>query len=169
MTANILTQPRLKELLYYNPDTGIFSWKISPAYHIKIGAIAGTRCSGYIRIRVDKKNYKAHRLAFLYMDGKWPQGQVDHGDHIRHNNKWGNLCSGTHQENQKNASMRKDNTSGITGVHWCKRDKRWTAKIRNNTILNNLGSFTDKFEAICARMSANNKYGYHKNHGVKHE
>ena len=162
--CKMITQSELKKILNYNQETGLFTWAISRG-SVKIGDIAGTKHLGYIRIKINKKPYRAHRLAFLWMEGYMP-AFVDHDDHIRHNNKWSNLNPATCQENQKNASKRKDNTSGVTGVYWCRRDRKWMAKIRNNGILNNLGSFTDRFGAICTRMSANNKYNFHKNHGA---
>jgi hypothetical protein len=75
----VLTQERIKELLDYDPDTGIFKWKISKARSIKVNNIAGGAEQGkYHRIRIDGKNYVAHRLAWLYVYGKWPDEYIDH-------------------------------------------------------------------------------------------
>ena len=71
------------------------------------------------------------------------------------------------QENGKNRPMQKNNTSGVVGVHRCKTHNRWVAYTKVDGKFINLGYFKDKFEAICARMSANNKYGFHANHGNK--
>lgn len=160
-----LTQARLKELLHYNPDTGIFTWLESRGT-IKIGAIACTSTSaGYIRISIDGKDYLAHRLVWLYMKGYFPPCQIDHEDHIRHHNWFSNLRSATDSDNRKNQSMRKNNLSGFTGVYWCKPTKKWVSQIKVNGKQKYLGSFTEKQMAISCREGANIKYGYHINHG----
>jgi len=162
----MITQSEPKELLHYDPEIGIFTRLIRTTNRIKIGDIAGTdHNAGYIAITVKGKLYLAHRLAWLYMTGEWPK-EIDHINHVRNDNRWVNLQDGTRSDNQRNQSLHNKNTSGITGVHWCKRDRRWVAQIRNIRERIRLGSFTDKFEAICARKSADNKYGYHANHGA---
>jgi len=95
----MITQKELKELLHYNPDTGIFTRLIKTASSVQIGDVAGCKhkANGYIIINVLGIPYRAHRLAWLYMTGRWPKHQVDHDDHIRHNNKWSNLFEATNQ------------------------------------------------------------------------
>ena len=159
----MITQNKLKKALDYNPKTGVFTWKISPNRKIKIGSVAGCldKSIGYIVIRVNKKNYLAHRLAWLYVHGVWPKEDIDHDDHNRTNNGIDNLKSSNKQKNAKNMSLRIDSKSLVTGVAWHKATSKWRAYIGSL----HLGVFTDKFEAICARMSANNKHGFHENHG----
>ena len=160
----MITQKELRETLHYNPETGVFTWRKSRA-GVGVGSCAGTKnANGYIIICCYGKLYRAHRLAWLYMTGEWPKDQVDHENHIRHDNRWENLREATRQENHKNRSMYKNNTSGVTGVYWDKG--KWKAYIRVDEKDKNLGRFTDKFEAICARKSGDNKYGYHENHGA---
>ncbi len=161
----MITQKELKEVLHYDPETGVFAWIKQVSYKTKIGDIAGTKhkANGYIYIIFQRKQYRAHRLAWLYMKGEWPKTEIDHDDQIRDNNKWLNLNEATSQQNKRNQSLRKDNASGVTGVSPCKR--KWRAHIQIAGKFIHLGLFIDKFEAICARMSANNKYGFHKNHG----
>ena len=84
---NQLTQERLKELLHYDPETGYFTWKISPNNAVKVGSVAGTSMNNYIRIIIDHKAYLAHRLAFLYMEGYFPEHEVDHINRIRDDNR----------------------------------------------------------------------------------
>jgi len=163
----MLTQERLKERLYYDPMTGLFTWLIPKARWLSVGAIAGYKMqTGYIQIGIDGRYYSAHRLACFYMKGYWPK-QMDHEDHIRHNNKWDNLREATCTQNSRNSSLRVDNKTGIAGVKWDKRTKKWKARIGANRKLITIGYFVDKFEAICARKSAEFKYGYHANHGMK--
>lgn len=161
----MITQERLKEVLEYCPETGDFTW--IKAKKGMQGNVAGTlESSGYIRIRLDYKGYRAHRLAFLYMTGSFPVDQVDHHDHVKHNNRWLNLKEATNQENQKNHPMDKRNTSGFTGVGWIRANKKWQAKAMVDGKLKNLGFFLDKSDAIAARKAANIKYGFHQNHGL---
>ena len=166
MNSQIITQTELKEILNYNPDTGVFTWLVKPSSKVNVGDIAGyTNEKGYIRIRVNKKRYMAHRLAWLFMTGYWPKKEIDHIDHIRGNNKWGNLREATHQENGKNQKLHKSNKSGVCGVHWNKHNKSWDAQIMVRGKQMPLGQFKDKFEAVCARKSAERKNNFHKNHG----
>ena len=157
-----LTQAELKEILNYNPDTGIFTWKIKPCNQIHIGDIAGTlnkskRC-GYTVIQINKKRYQTHRLAWLYMTGNFPINQIDHINHIRTDNRIENLRDVTNQENQFNRSLQKDNTSGYTGVHWHKQANKWVTQIQINGKIIHLGLFNNPEEASQAYQEAKVKY-----------
>lgn len=100
----MITQKELIEILIYCPDTGIFRWKIKVSRKNNIGAIAGHlhRKTGYIRIIIKGKQYRANRLAWLYMTGEWPKNQVDHKNKVRHDNIWLNLRDLTNRENCNN-------------------------------------------------------------------
>lgn len=162
----MITQKELKELLHYDPDTGDFTWMVKPCSRILVGYIAGTTNKyGYVRIGINKKIYPAHWLAWLYMTGEWPEYQIDHEDHVRDNNRWLNLRKATHIENCKNRSLDKRNISGVAGVIWDKSRGLWSAELGSNSKKIFLGRYGDIFEAYCARLSANNKYGFHENHG----
>ena len=150
----MLTQEKLKTILRYNSSTGEFSRKCSQ------------NGDGYNFIWIEGKQIAAHRLAWLYMMGIWPD-EIDHINHCKSDNKWKNLREVTGIENKKNKPMHKNNTSGVCGIYWEKDRKKWLASVRINTKNVNLGRFDDKFEAICARLSANNKYDFHFNHGRK--
>jgi len=164
----MITQKELKSLLGYNYETGVFTWMISPSRGVKTGDIAGClrESDGYIIIRISGKSYYAHRLAWVYMTGEWPEYQIDHDDHIRHNNKWDNLNAATSQENGKNKSKNRRNKSGVTGVNWFKGSEKWIAQIQTDSKKEYLGLFEDKFEAICKRKSAELDHGFHRNHGA---
>lgn len=126
-----LTQQRLKEVLHYNWETGVWTWIKKPskrANRAVMGAIAGTMTAeGYISIQLDGAAYKAHRLAFLYMKGRWPAIDVDHKDMNRANNRWLNLREATRALNIANTKRRSDNQSGFKGVRLQKN--RWLARI----------------------------------------
>lgn len=161
----MLTQERLKELLKYDSNTGIFTW-IKASQGIKASSQAGCKANGYILIGIDYQLYQAHRLAWLYIYGSLPKKQIDHINHNRADNRIINLREVTHQENTKNAPKRKTNTSGVTGVSWDKDTNKWRSQITINGKATYLGIFSDKLDAICARKSAENKNGFHKNHGI---
>jgi HNH endonuclease len=128
-----LTQQRLKELLRYDPETGEFWWMVAAAQRISSGDKAGHKnVRGYIDIRIDGIKYRAPRLAFLYMTGKFPDKEADHKDGDRSNNRWTNLREATSGDNKANTMLRSDNTSGLKGVHWNRRDCNWRAQICAN-------------------------------------
>ena len=160
----MITQARLKKLLNYNPETGMFTWIKRAANRIHIGDIAGYMRDGYIVIRVGNFDHGAHRLAWLYMTGEWPE-QIDHISHVKSDNKWCNLRKVSHAENQRNAPLRRDNVSGSAGVYWNKKDKKWRASIGDNGKKIYLGNFDKKEDAETTRKAAEIKYGYHENHG----
>ena len=152
-----ITQERLKQVLYYSHETGCFTWRESSAtrpqgggpghcYGDKAGSIA--KSSGYVIIYVDSLKYYAHRLAFLYMTGEWPiNGQADHRDRCRNNNKWFNLRDASPTKNKYNERMRKNNTTGYKGVSYSIRDKAYRARITENGKERGLGYFKTAEEA----------------------
>ena len=130
-----ITQEVLKEHLNYCPITGIFTWRKSEAVFVKEGDIAGCKDNkGYIIITLYNKNYKAHRLAFLYMDGFMPEldYDIDHADRNPSNNVWDNLRLATKTENRRNMASTRGNT-GIKGVHKLKGSEKYRANIRFNS------------------------------------
>lgn len=147
-----LTQNRLKELLVYDPDTGGFVWRRTKG-RAKAGQPAGaTDTYGYRVIRVDGVLYKAHRLAWLYVHGKWPDGLLDHINRAPGDNRLLNLREVTQSENSHNSNRRAK--SGVPGVRWRSDRHRWVAQIRIGYRQHVLGSFTSKDEAIAARRHA---------------
>jgi len=157
-----LTQERLKELLYYDPETGFFYWK-KCGLKAKVGDIAGYKdIKGYIHIGVENKSYLAHRLAFLYMKGHFPKGEVDHIDINPSNNKWKNLRDVSHWVNMKNRKKSVKSITGIQGVGYFQGliygDWWATIKVSNKYVL--LGYFATKAEAAKARWEAEVKHNY---------
>lgn len=134
----MLTQARLCELLSYNRSTGQFTWKESRG-SVAAGTPAGTPKDGYLVIRIDKALYRAHRLAWLYETGEFPEGHLDHENNNRAINVFDNLRSADFKQNGANMSIHKDNTSGYKGVSWNKGKKKWQTKIKNKHI----GYFVD--------------------------
>ena len=150
----MITQSRLKELLHYNPDTGIFIRKVS-RQGIRADGVAGyTRKDGYIQIKIDNKNYFAQRLAWLDYYGYLPENELDHIDRIRHHNWIDNLRKASQQCNLRNTGNRGDNTSSVKGVFFDKARQKWRALIYLDSGGYHLGSFTDFTEAVAHRLAA---------------
>lgn len=151
----ILQADRLRELLHYDPDTGIFRWLVASANRIKINSVAGTKSSkGYLRIQIDRKIYPAHRLAWVYVYGAWPKGFIDHINRDRADNRLCNLRDATASENMRNCGVRKNNTSGYKGVSYWAHKKLWAAQIRLNNKNTLLGMFDTPEAAAAAYKTA---------------
>lgn len=165
----MVTAARVRELLSYDPETGEFRWKVDRK-QMKAGSIAGYACEfrngkKYWHIGVDGNLYGAHRLAWLVTHGEFPPEDIDHIDGNGLNNRLENLRAVSHDENGRNQRKYSNNTSGVSGVGWYKRDQKWQAKIRVNRKLVHLGYFSSKEEAVAARKAAEAKYNFHENHG----
>jgi hypothetical protein len=163
----------LKKLLKYDRKTGVFTWKPrgNPRFDTRFaGTVAGCEhTSGRGRkswaIKLNGRKYYAHILAWAYVNGEWPEEEIDHVDHNTLNNRIRNLRHVTNAENKKNLPKRADNCSGVTGVYRCVSANRWVASIVVARKKVYLGQFREKTDAIAARLKANEKYGYHRNHG----
>ena len=135
----MITQSELKELLNYNQDTGIFTW-------IKTGKVAGGYLtSGYKRIGVKNKSYLYHRLAWLYVYGKFTKDTIDHINGNKSDNRINNLREATFVENKQNSKKSTKNTSGSKNVVWNKNCKKWQVQIWLNRKSKYIGLF-DNFE-----------------------
>jgi hypothetical protein len=138
----------LKELLSYEPETGIFRWKSSRG-RVKAGDVAG--CSknscGYVQIKVKGLSCKAHRLAWLFVYGDIPKEEIDHINGIRADNRICNLRLATRAQNQRNRGITKRSSSGLKGAYWYPRLNCWVAKIRVNGRLLHLGYWPSKYSA----------------------
>lgn len=151
-----LSAERLREVLLYDPKTGIFTWlarrqKVSP------GAVAGTNHSeGYRRIVVDSKFYYAHRLAWLYVNGNWPANSIDHIDGDRSNNRISNLRDASDDVNSQNlhGAQINNKTSGLLGVCFSKNAGKFHAQITHKRKPIHLGFFDDKNDAHQAYLDA---------------
>lgn len=155
----MITQSRLKEVLDYNPETGMFVWKLSRGRNARLGENAGSmRCDGYIAIKIDGKSYKAHRLAWLFIYGYLPKNDTDHRDHDRSNNRINNLRDVTRSENQENQIKARTNnvSTRLLGVYF--RDdysiNKYVAKIRISGKLTPLGCFSTAESAHAAYVAA---------------
>jgi len=137
-----LTQARLKELLRYDPETGHFTWIKSTSNRAPVGNRAGAwGADGYLRISVDCSDYLAHRLAFLYVTGKFPSEDADHINRVPGDNRWANLRPASRAQNAANKGLQTNNTSGFRGVTWHALSGKWTAAVKKNRKKIYLGLF----------------------------
>jgi hypothetical protein len=157
----MITAIRLRELLDYDPQSGIFRWR----RQINVGTSAqGARnrwaerragvmtVHGYWIISVDNERLRAARLAWLYMTGKWPDEHIDHINGDPADDRWANLREATRSENMANAKLlRLNNTSGARGVSWNKRLGKWHARVNFQRQLHHVGYFDSFEEAVAAR------------------
>lgn len=165
MSNIILTQAKVRELFYY--DGKQLVWKIIPKGKNKVGKVAGCVCksSGYTIIGWKGKYYKAHRLIWLYVYGNTPN-KIDHINHNRSDNRIENLRSVDYLTNSRNRKADSVGKNPYTGVTWNKRSKKWVVSIKPSSKRVHLGYFNDLEEAISIRLTANNHYGFHENHGL---
>lgn len=166
----MITQDRLKAMFHYDQDTGVFT-RIAVnerSTRWKAGQVAGytdhyTKDLSYRKIGIDGVDHKAHRLAFLYVTGRFPKGDIDHIDGNGLNNAFTNLREVSHAANLRNQKMHVTNTSGHMGVSWRADSKKWRVRLCSKTI----GHFPTFEQAVAARKMAEVANGYHENHGRK--
>jgi len=168
------SQETVKRLLHYDKETGIFTWKERPISDFKDdmnpsmshitwnaqykGAIAGSNSGNYVRIQIEKTPFAAHKLAWIYVHGDEYQGDIDHKNRKKRDNRIDNLRPTNHSLNMFNSSKFVTNTSGVKGVMRGKRG-RWKAGIMIDGKHIYLGSFSCVSEAADARREAEVKYG----------
>ncbi|MFP5516359.1 MAG: HNH endonuclease [Alphaproteobacteria bacterium] len=154
-----LSHARLRELLNYDPETGVFTWKVTTGNRVRAGARAGSVTDkGYRLIQIDGVRYQEHRLAFLYMTGAVPALDIDHINRIGSDNRWVNLRPATKTQNQGNVGLLKTNTSGVRGVYWDAKRSKFHARIRINDRSKHIGYFGSIHEAAAAYAAAAKKH-----------
>lgn len=158
-----LTAEYLRSILHYDPETGLFTWReradMSPQWN---GRYAGQRAGSplpnkhttYIRIKINDRAYKAHRLAWLYVTGEWPSGRLDHRDGDGLHNWFDNLREATGTQNKGNSRRPSHNTTGLKGVRRSHNGKRWAAQIKINGRYLHLGMYDTPELAHAAYVEA---------------
>ena len=180
MSKKELPSPELlRQLLRYEPDTGKLYWKERTPDMFDDGrcksfnsqfankeAFTFTGRDGYKHGNVlNQRPYLAHRVIWAIVHGKWPLNHIDHINGIRDDNRIVNLRDVSRGQNQRNLKLPTNNTSGVIGVSWANREKKWNAYITVDRRRRSLGYFTDFAEAVSARKEAEAKYDFHPNHG----
>lgn len=155
-----LSYGRLSELLTYNPETGVFRWKIARGRSRAGGPAGNVDKSGYVMIRLDKRLYAAHRLAWRYVHGLWPPhgALVDHINMDRADNRIANLRLATHSQNKANRAAPVTNTTGYKGVWFDKRRGKFVAALKVEGTTKHIGYFTLASDAHDAYKQAAREY-----------
>lgn len=170
----------LLECFNYNADTGVISWRERPCHHFASegyqrswnSKFANTAAGylaedGYLEIGIRDKNHKAHRIIWAIYTGSYPEQYIDHLNGVRSDNRICNLRAVDKQENGVNTKIHSNNSSGVSGVMWCKRTKRWEVYIRAEGKKKHLGRYVEFDVAVNVRRQAEITYGYHPNHGKR--
>lgn len=148
------------ELLSYEPKTGHFYWKEDRGGFAKRGSRAGAvDANGYVNIRVRRRLYKAHRLAWLYIHGVWPELDIDHINGNKADNRLCNLRLATSAQNVANSNVRCDSKLGLKGVRLaggCTR--RWVARITEDGTRRVIGRYSSPEAAYAAYCEAAAKH-----------
>lgn len=146
-----------------NPERRAKSWNMRLALK---PAFTHINRHGYYCGQIFATQLLAHRVVWLLHYGKWPDGQIDHVNHVRLDNRIENLRCVTNRTNSQNQKLRRTNSSGVTGVYWIARDRSWKASISDSGALIQLGYFSTFEAAVMARKAAEASLGYHQNHGT---
>ena len=150
-----LTAQRVREVLNYDPETGVITWAAGKGSRARAGSSAGWEDARYHYVSIDGNNCRRNRIAWVWMTGKWPVGQVDHRNGNGKDDRWCNLRDVSHAVNQQNQRIpSSNNTSGYLGVTWDKAKGKWLAqiKVRNRNV--GLGRFSNAEQASFAYLDA---------------
>ena len=151
---------KLNSFCKYNPETGeLIAIRKRHGKGVEIGKPLGCG-NDYLHLHVNGELKQVHRLIWLLHTSKWPKYQIDHIDQNGLNNRIDNLRDVTATVNMQNRARQYNNKSGITGVHWNKREAKWYADITIGYKRIHLGYFFDKDLAIKARQTAEIKYNF---------
>jgi hypothetical protein len=163
----------LRKRLRYEPDTGKLFWLDYEGMPQKwrtryVGkeALASLSRKGYKKGKIGGVDCYAHRVAYALHHTEWPSDQIDHVNGVKTDNRIINLRVVTNQENNRNVPMRRNNSSGVTGVCWDKRVSKWRANVVVGGKFKHLGYFDTVEEAAAVRKAASEKYGFTERHGL---
>ena len=166
-----ITAEQLRRAMNYCASSGVFTWNLQRG-RARAGDIAGCVArdkKGYewVQIRLLGTLYPAHRLAWLHHHGVMPDGFIDHINQDSTDNRICNLRIATQAENSRNQHMKRTNTSGVTGVYWEERTKKWRADVKVNGVKNRLGRFENIHDAAEAVLAFRNCMGFSPLHGAE--
>ena len=163
---------QLRSRVVYNPESGNFTWlhfkECRPCWNSRFEgkmALNAPHSNGYLFGAINNQKIFSHRAAWALVYGVWPDGEIDHINHDKKDNRISNLRLVNRSANARNLSKARNNKSGMTGVFKHAQTGIWQAQIRVNSKSIHLGSFNEIEDAIAARRSAENEYGFHQNHG----
>ena len=165
VTEKIIPTPEeLRNMLRYEPETGKLFWKVRPnlpgwwnSRFSGCEALTAKNEKGYLQGHIDGCLYRAHRVIWAIVYGYWPKDEIDHKNTKKSDNRLCNIRLATSSQNQSNKGLQSNNTSGAKGVSYIKETGKWRARIRCHGNLINLGSFSEKDEAVLAYANAAEK------------
>jgi len=156
----------VRELLSYNPETGVFTWNQSVSTQVNRGDVAGhVESNRYRRIQISGVRYLAHRLAWLVSHGEFPPDEIDHINGVRDDNRLSNIRLATKTQNQRNKALGRQNKLGVFGVRWKANGFEAFIKLAGKNVY--LGRYGNIFDAACARKTAEIEHGFDANHGAR--
>lgn len=168
MTKELPSPEYLRKILRYDPETGKLFWlprpdvdfsalNVARAWNSRWDgkeAFTGLNDAGYHRGSIGGLFLRVHRVAWAMQTGAWPDGEIDHKDTDRSNNRWDNLRAASRAENQRNTGLRSNNSSGVKGIRWKPEKDKWQARIRVDGRERHLGHFDDVGAAAAAYRAA---------------
>ena len=169
----------LRKLLRYEPETGKLFWRERHLNHFKSQrdmtswnaknaeneAFTSYDGHGYKRGAIFRRHYPAHRVAYAIYHGAWPEGDIDHINGVRNDNRIENIRCVSRSGNARNQKLRRNSKTGNVGVHWYNRLGRWVARATIDGHCRHIGTYGCKTAAIVARRAFEQKNGFHENHG----
>lgn len=151
----MLTQARLKELLDYDPETGLFTRLVTTSSQAVAGSVVGSdNGTGYLRVMVDGRRYCLHKLVWLYVHGSFPHDMLDHINMDKSDNRLCNLREASMSENRCNVGVSAANTSGAKGVCWHARIGKWQVTVGIGKTKQHVGYFSEYDDAVKERDAA---------------
>lgn len=149
----------VRRLLDYDQHTGVMRWRMRVGCRGQKGARAGTKKPrGHTEIKINGVRYQAHRLAWLWMTGRFPVYMIDHKDLNCGNNAWLNLREADDTQNNANRRAQKNNKLGVKGVHRLRRGEKYKAQIKVGGRVMYLGTFDTPEQAKAAYQTAANRH-----------
>lgn len=163
-SGTLVWRPRPPEMFAHtgHPPSQAARWNKRMAGRPALNAVSST---GYRFGTIWNGITYAHRVLWAMAHGEWPDGEIDHINADKLDNRIENLRVVSKRENARNRRLSKRNKSGITGVCWCRKRRAWVASIKGDTGTINLGRFKCVGMAMRARKQAQRQLGYHPNHG----
>jgi len=157
----LITAEELRALVHYDPETGEMTWRVARSNNTWAGKPVGTvDANGYARVEILTRRYLVHRLAWLYVHGRWPNSVIDHINGVGTDNRLANLREATVSQNAINATYRRKGKTLPQGVGLDRRTGRYTARLYHNRISYFLGTFETVDEARAAYLAlAKEKFG----------
>lgn len=159
----MITHEILKEMFFYNTETGVFTNLVRRSSRSPAGARADKKSrGGYLAIKFKGKTYLAHRMAWFYMTGKMPENLIDHINMVRNDNRFCNIREATHSENHQNIKTPPStNKSGFLGVSLHRQTNKWRSQIKLESKVKHLGLFNTKEDAHEAYLKAKRQIHAH--------